>query len=46
MNEEQIKRIDEEIDRLFRLRFKINLPDLPVYIDGRIDSLKWVKENI
>lgn len=46
MNKEQIKIIEQEIFRLMNRKIKSDIPDLQVYIDGRIDSLKWVKENL
>lgn len=55
MNEEQIKRINDEANRLFEriseIITSINYSDelkveLKIYIDGKIDALKWVKENI
>jgi hypothetical protein len=46
MNNEQLEKINKEINRLFSRKIVSDIPDLQVYIDGRIDSLKWVKENI
>lgn len=55
MNKEQIERIDKEIERLDNRGREISLSlnyskelneELQSYIHGRIDSLKWVKENI
>jgi len=49
MNEEQLKIIEEEIDRLFKRKWDIDvsgISDFETYINGRIDSLKWVKENL
>jgi hypothetical protein len=46
MNREQIKKINDEILRLISRENKSDISDSQDYIDGRVDSLEWVKENI
>jgi hypothetical protein len=47
MNQEQINKVENEIIRLTEKKFdNKGSQDLETYIDGRIDALKWIKENI
>jgi hypothetical protein len=46
MNEEQLEKIEEGILRLINIKKKYHTSYLRLYVQGRIDSLKWVKENI
>jgi hypothetical protein len=51
LNKEQINRIDKEIHRLTteareRLNNTQGLRGGNLYIDARIESLKWAKENL
>lgn len=45
MNDQQTEKIDAEINRLKELMYRSN-GDLVTYIEGRIDSYKWIKENM
>ena len=46
LNDQQIARIDEEITRLVNRKQDEIPEDAKTYIDGRLDALNWVKENI
>lgn len=49
MNDQQIARIDNEIAMLnkkLEVMIKPINPQIENYIWGKIDSLKWVKENL
>lgn len=43
LNNQQITAIDNEITRLQNIQAN---GDLATYIAGRVDSLKWAKENL
>jgi hypothetical protein len=55
LNEEQMKRINDEMNRLNNRGIEISLStsyskesseEIQSYIHGKIDAFKWVKENI
>lgn len=55
LNEEQMKRINDEMNRLNNRGIEISLStsyskesseEIQSYIHGKIDALKWVKENV
>ena len=45
LNDQQIERIDTEKIRLKELLAR-SKGDLETYVQGRIDSLQWIKENL
>lgn len=45
MRNEQIEKIDEEIRRLIKRNDETG-HTIEDYIQGRLDSLRWIKENL